>query len=297
MFTDQRLTEAYKNAKVQYFDKNSKYIFFSDSHRGDDSISDEFTRNQTLMLCALNYYYKEGYTFVEAGDGDELWEHPQFKHIRTAHTDIFTIMKQFYDDKRFIMLYGNHNIFLKNKQYVKHNYYYYYDEYTDQVEELFYGIKPMEGLLLIEKETGQKILVIHGHQGDLMNDQFWIVNMLLLRYFWRFMHLVGFRNPSSPAKNIHKRHKVERNYTKWIAKHGIMLICGHTHRMKFPKEGQLPYFNSGCCIHTKGITGIEIVDNQIMIVQWRVVANSKGNLEIKRSVIRGPEPIANYYNK
>ncbi|HHX56202.1 MAG TPA: serine/threonine protein phosphatase, partial [Clostridiales bacterium] len=96
MFTDFKLTSAYKNAKVKYFDKNSKYIFFSDIHRGDDSVSDEFARNQLVLLYALNYYYDRGYTYVEVGDGDELWKHREFRHIRLAHSDIFEAMKKFY---------------------------------------------------------------------------------------------------------------------------------------------------------------------------------------------------------
>ena len=71
MFTDKRLTEAYKKARVEEFDENSKYIFFSDSHRGNGNISDEFTRNRNIFLHALKYYYNHGYTYVEAGDGDE----------------------------------------------------------------------------------------------------------------------------------------------------------------------------------------------------------------------------------
>ena len=131
------------------------------------------------------------------------------------------------------MLYGNHNIFLRNKRYVKKNLYYYYDEYTQDIHDLFKGITPYESLVLKQKYSKQKILVVHGHQGDLMNDQLWLINMILVRYFWRFMNLIGFQNPSSPAKNHFKRHKVEKNYKKWIKRHKIMLICGHTHRPKF----------------------------------------------------------------
>ena len=130
MFTDRRLTEAYNNAKVEYFDNTSKYIFFSDLHRGDDSVSDEFCRNQSLFLHALDYYFNQGYVYVEAGDGDELWEYPKFKHIRLAHSDVFLVIKKFFDDKRLVLLYGNHNIYLKNKAFVKKNYYNYYDEYN-----------------------------------------------------------------------------------------------------------------------------------------------------------------------
>ena len=113
MFTDKRLMDAYKSAKVEYLDENSRYIFFSDCHRGDDSASDEFTRNQSILLHALTYYFEQGYVYVEVGDGDELWEYSDFKNIRLAHSGIFLAIKKLYDDQRFIMLYGNHNIYFR----------------------------------------------------------------------------------------------------------------------------------------------------------------------------------------
>jgi UDP-2,3-diacylglucosamine pyrophosphatase LpxH len=295
--TDKRLTKAYKNAMVQYFDENSKYIFFSDSHRGDDSVSDEFARNQNLFLHALDYYYNNGYIYVEAGDGDELWEYPKFKYIRIAHSDVFTTLKKFYKKQRLIILYGNHNIYLKNIDYVHKNYDHYYDEYEQKTKRLFHGIIPIEALVLKSKNTGQKILIVHGHQGDFINDQFWMISKFLMRNFWRYMHVVGFHNPSSPAKNLVKRHKIERNYNKWIAKHKIMLICGHTHRPKFPKQYELPYYNTGCCINTRGITGIEITDNHIIMVEWRIRSDKEGRLLIERNIKRGPEPIEKYSKK
>jgi hypothetical protein len=294
MKTEKRLTRAYKNAKIEYFDKKSKYIFFSDTHRGDDSVSDEFTRNQNVFLHALNYYYKEGYKYIEVGDGDELWEYKEFKHIRLAHTDIFITLKKFYDAGRLIMLYGNHNIYLKSRHFVRDNYYNFYDEYKQERVELFRGLVPLEALILKQKETKQEILVLHGHQGDFMNDQLWYLAMLLLRYFWRYMHIVGFENPASPARNLYKRHKVEKVYNKWIERHKMMLICGHTHRQKFPKEDDLPYFNTGCCIRTRGISGIEIINGEILMVDWRIAADDNGVLHMLRTVVRGPEPIEKY---
>lgn len=294
MKTDKRLTDAYKNAKIEYFDKNSRYIFFSDVHRGDDSVSDEFTRNQNLFLHALNYYYKQGYKYVEVGDGDELWEYPTFKHIRLAHTDVFIVLKKFYDANRLTMIYGNHNIYLKSKRFVSENYYNFYDEYNQERVELFKGLDPKEALILKNKNSGQEILIVHGHQGDFMNDQGWVLSMLLMRYFWRFMHIVGFENPASPARNLYTRHKVEKAYNNWIEKHKMMLICGHTHRQKFPKANDLPYFNTGCCIRTRGICGIEIINGEILMVDWRIAADDDGNLKIRRTVVRGPEPIEKY---
>lgn len=291
MKRDASLTRAYKRAVVKEFDSSSKYVFFSDCHRGDDSVSDEFARNQAIVLSALKYYYDQQFIYVEAGDGDDLWEHQNFKYIRSAHMDVFTLLKKFFDENRFYMLYGNHNIYLKDKYYVRRNYYFFYDEYKEKYEKLFYKLRPIESLLLRQKDTNQEILVVHGHQGDLLNDQFWVISMLGVRYFWKFMHLVGVRNPASPAKNQLKRHKMEKLYCKWLQTHNVILICGHTHRMKFPKKKELPYFNSGCCVHTKGITCIELEDNKISLIQWRVLADDEGKMQVVRKVIQGPELI------
>lgn len=180
MFTDKRLTAAYTNAKVEYFDKDSRYVFLSDMHRGDDSVSDEFTRNQHIVCHALDYYYNNGYTYVEVGDGDELWEYSEFKHIRLAHKDIFIALRKLFADNRLIMIYGNHNIFLRDKNYMRKNYYRYYDEYNQELCDLFTSMKPEEALILKSKRTNQEILIAHGHQGDLMNDQLYLINLFFL---------------------------------------------------------------------------------------------------------------------
>lgn len=73
-----------------------------------------------------------------------------------------------------------------------------------------------------------------------------------------------------------------------------MIICGHTRRPKFSEPDELPYFNSGCCIHTKGITGIEMAGGNIMLVSWRIRAETDGNLRIERNIVRGPIPIEEY---
>lgn len=291
---EKRLTEAYKNAKIEYFDNNSKYIFFSDCHRGECTPSDEFAKNQNIFLFALEYYYKNGFTYVEAGDGDELWEHSNFKHIRLAHDEVYSQLKRFFDDNRLIMMYGNHNIFLKFKEFVENNYYKFYDDYNEEEVELFPGLIPYEAVVFKHKDTGQEILTIHGHQGDRMNDIFWRFNMLTVRYFWRFLHSVGFINPASPVRSAEKIHKIERIYSNWIEKNKIMIICGHTHRPHFPKANELPYFNDGSCVRAYGIQGIEIEDGKISLIEWRLKPNPPGDLHIKRKILRGPEPIENF---
>lgn len=294
MFTDRRLTEAYEKARVEEFDDNSKYVFMSDVHRGDGSLSDEFTRNRDIYLYALQHYYRNDYTYVEAGDGDEMLEYSNFEHTKNAHPAVYDTIKKFFDEDRLVKIYGNHDIFLKYPSFVKKNYYTNYDEYNEVFFDFLKGLEPVEALVLKHKQTGQEILTVHGHQGDAPNDQFWRLTMLSLKYFWRFLHAFGIRNPSSPVKNVSKRHKVEKNYNKWIEKHKMMLICGHTHRFKYPKKKDHPYFNTGCCIYPTIITAIEIKNGAIQLVRWKVNATRNGVLNIEREIMRGPEPVSEF---
>lgn len=294
MLTNERLTKAYQHALLIPFSTCDSFVFFSDLHRGDDSISDEFVRNQTLVLHALNYYFEEGFTYVEAGDGDELWEYIDFKTIRYAHADVFSLLKKFYQAKRFYLLYGNHNISLKNKAYVKRAYASFYDDNKQKRISLFPSLMVHEALVLKARDSGKELFVVHGHQGDFMNDQLWFVTKLLLRYFWRYLHVVGFHNPASPAKNLFTRHKVEKAYKKWIRTHKKILLCGHTHRQHYPKPGELPYFNTGCCIRSKSISCIELKNNELALIDWRIHPDKDGTLKVTRSVVCGPKNIDSF---
>lgn len=294
MQTMLRLSSAYKDARVEYFSANSKFIFFSDCHRGNGGLSDEFSKNQNIFLYALDHYYENGFVYVEVGDGDELWEHPRYKHVINAHYDVFTTLRKYHDSGRLIMLYGNHNMYLNDPVYVENNLYTYYNEFLDITVDCLQGIKPCEALLLKNRETGQEILTVHGHQGDFPNDQFWLFSMFSLKYFWRHMHALGFKNPASPVTNLGKQHKIEKNFNKWIAKHKMMLICGHTHRIKYPKNEDLPYFNTGGCITPTCITGIEIIGGFIQLVMWSTQYNEDGLLQMKKQILRGPDPISNF---
>lgn len=294
MFTMRRLSDAYKGAMRMTFNKSSKFVFFSDVHRGDNSLSDEFAHNQNIYYFALQHYFKEGFTYIEVGDGDELWEHSKFEVIRYAHSDVFMLLRKFYDDNRFIMLYGNHNMAFKHPHLTEKHLFSFYDEYESFFNVLFPNITVHEAVVLQDEDTSGEIFVVHGHQGDFINDQIWPVLKVLNRYFWRYFHIIGFKNPASPAKNAHKRHKIEINYSKYIKKYKKMLIVGHTHRPKYPRENELPYFNTGCCIHPRNITGLEIENGEISFIEWRIIPEDNGVLQIKRRVVRGPRPLTDF---
>jgi UDP-2,3-diacylglucosamine pyrophosphatase LpxH len=276
------------------FDDRSKFVFFSDVHRGDDSLSDEFARNRHIYYHALSHYYRDDFTYVEVGDGDELWENGLFRRIYNSHSVTFELLKKFHAAHRLYMLYGNHNMQLKNPAYVENNMHIVYDDYLETEEALFPDLHVHEALVLKHRETAQEIFVVHGHQGDLMNDQLWRVSYVLVRFFWRRLHFAGIHYMSSPARNREKRHRLEKHFRKWNLANGVGIICGHTHRPKFPSPGEPAYFNCGCCIQPRGIHCLEIVYGKICLVTWRMHSKRDGSLYIKRSIIKGPESLINF---
>lgn len=294
MWTDRRLTEAYRSARVERLDDDSRYVFISDCHRGDGSLSDEFARNQNIYIHALDHYYQNGFVYVEVGDGDELWEHRHFKHVKEAHFEVFEIIKRFFDDDRLILLWGNHNNYLRDPSYVQRNYFVYYDEQTETTHDFMVGVEPREALVLKHDTTGQEIFVVHGHQGDFSNDQAWLPTMISVKYFWHYMHAFGLHNPASPVRNAYKRHKIEKNFSKWIVEHRTALICGHTHRLKYPRSTEPPYFNTGSCIYPSSVTAIEIEGGHILLARWRIRVNADGILQVERDVVRGPDPLERF---
>jgi UDP-2,3-diacylglucosamine pyrophosphatase LpxH len=294
MRTRSRLDQVFANAFPVPFDEKSKFVFFSDQHRGDDSLSDEFGRNKHIFNHALEYYYENDFTYVEVGDGDELWEHSNFEHIRSAHAKTFDMLKKFFDAGRLLMIFGNHNMLFKHQRNVEKYLYHVYDEYLGETIDLFPGINVHEALILKHRKTGQEVFVVHGHQGDLLNDSLAWVSYLLIHFLWRFMHLIGVKYAASPAKSRRKRHKVEKNFTKWNQAHDIILICGHTHRPKFPHVGEEAYFNCGCCMHPRGITCLELMYDQIILVNWSVATKRDGSMYIKRTAVQGPESIEHF---
>lgn len=294
MQTMKRLLRAYENAFKMTFSNDDKFVFFSDVHRGDNSLSDEFAHNQNIYSHAIRYYYDQMYTYMEVGDGDELWEHSHFKNVVDGHSDVYIQLRQFYEANRLYLLYGNHNMDFKYPNYVKSHLHQYFDEYKDTYEPLFTGIKVHEAIVLTHAETNKEIFVVHGHQGDFINDHIWPITKFINRHFWHYLHIVGFTNPASPSKNRHKRHKIEKNYTRWITKYQKMLIVGHTHRPKFPSDGEEPYFNTGSCIHPRHLTCIELEEGFIALVEWRIRPNEEGLLMIERKVVVGPEPVSKF---
>ena len=291
-----RLSKIFSSADIVKFDDTSKIVIVSDCHRGDGNLADNFSKNQNIYFYALTYYYKNGFTYIEIGDGDELWEIKKMADIKQEHSHVFWLLAKFFKENRLYFLYGNHDMVKKDDKFVKENLYEYFDENTGKDKDLFKGIKIHEGLVLSYRGTEDKILLIHGHQCDLINDTFWKVSRFLVRYLWRPLESYGVNDPTRTAKNYKKKEMVEKRLIRWVKKEKHILISGHTHRPMFPSIEEAPYFNDGSCVHPRCITAIEIKNGEIMLVKWWVKTKGDGSLFIDRDILVGPTKLKDYFN-
>lgn len=290
------ISQIFKTAEQIPFDDSSKIILMSDCHRGDGSWSDDFSRNQNLFFSALMYYYKRNYTYIELGDGEELWQ-SNITDIKNEHSDVYWLMSKFYKEGRLFSLYGNHDIEKKKVSFVKDNFSFLYDEREKKDISLFENIKIQEGLILNYTVTGDKILLIHGHQADFFNNKMLVISRFLVRYFWKPLEIFGVNDPTSPAKNYKKKKNVGNKLRKWSEKEKHMLIAGHTHKPVFPEVEQPLYFNDGSCVHPRCITGIEIADGFIILVKWCIITRNDGTLYVVRKILAGPRKLKDYFLK
>jgi len=287
------LDSAYKKAKILKINKDSKLIMFSDLHKGDNSYADDFSHNMFVYEHALNNYYEKDYTYIELGDGVELWENYSFEPIYNAYKSTFELKQKFYDQQRLHLIWGNHDMIFRDPMAVEKIMYQVFKPKNIRQKEALYDLQYHESILLEIENTDKKIFLIHGHQADWFNYRFWKMSRFFVRYFWRpIQKQFGVKDPTSPAKNNKTLLRVEEKLKTWMLKNNNqMVIAGHTHRPRFPDPGLLPYFNDGSCVHPNSIIGIEIENLEISMVKWHI---SGPENHIVKTILAGPKDVHLY---
>jgi hypothetical protein len=116
-----------------------KYLIFSDIHR--DTAADQrgpfqfgsmdhFSVHRQLYLDVLTHAHDQGYTVIEAGDGEELWfirdfeQHQGAAHllqqVLATHAAIYDKLAELYEDGRYVRLIGNHDSHLRTPSVFQH---------------------------------------------------------------------------------------------------------------------------------------------------------------------------------
>lgn len=292
-----RLSRAFQKAPILPLGPCSRYVLISDCHRGNGTWGDNFLKNQNLYFTALKHYYAQGYTYIELGDGDELWENRRMSQIIEIHNNVFWLLSLFYRQGRLYLLYGNHDMEKKRPGYSDQVCNTFFSTDSQCHQPLFPGLTFYEGLILEQRGQGQcgqgqRLYLTHGHQADPLNSTFWRLARFLVRYFWQPLEHFGVLDPTSAAKNYTHKDKVEQRLTDYAQKTGHILITGHTHRPRLSIEA--PYFNTGSCVHPRCITCIEIERMAMTLVKWSMTTRADSTLYVAREIIAGPVPLTQF---
>jgi predicted phosphodiesterase len=294
-----------KKGLVIEFNAKDKFIILSDQHKGARDGADIFALAEKNYLKALEYYHNHGFFYVNLGDSEELWENLLIT-VKRHNKATFNAEKRFLHQKRFVKIFGNHDLYWDN------------DPLAPLNLKKIYGqpVTINEGLILktgIGKKT-ISIYMTHGHQGDLQSDGNWFSKWFVSTIwapFQSYLHI----NPNTPSTNDQLKTLHNRIMYDWSSRQkDTILITGHTHQPVFKsfthleqlydelekakdkndtaaitelqalvnklkqKGDRMPdfkgyldtYFNSGCCCFDDGdITGIEIEGHIIRLIKWR----------------------------
>lgn len=290
-----RMSHSFDCAPVLPLNQNSRYVLFSDCHRGCANSNDNFLKNQHLYFSALRHYYQNGFTYIELGDGDELWENRSMEQIIEVHNNVFCLLSKFAQRNRLFLIYGNHDMVKKKNSYSKCHCSCCFCTETQQMQPLFSDMKYYGGIIL-EDISGLRLYLTHGHQADLLNSVFWKLSRFLVRYVWKPLEHIGVLDPTSAAKNHHRKTLTEQRLSSWANERQQILISGHTHRPRLGNADSF-YFNTGSCIHPSCITCIEIQNRALTLCKWTVDTRFDRTLYVTREVLSEPLFLREYnYN-
>lgn len=266
-----RIEKSFSKALRLSFPRLPKLVIMSDCHRGIGTWADNFLRNRPIYTAALKHYAQENFTYIELGDGDELWENRRFADVYNTHQEIYQLLQKFHDENRLFMVFGNHDRVKENGAYLWKG---------------LSGAIPFYESIIIESPGIPPLCMFHGYQGDHMNDELWKITRWMVRYLWRPLELRGVKDPTSAAKNYTKVRKIEESFIDYSCRKQCILIAGHTHKPALMKTDCGMYFNCGSCVHPSAITAIEIQNQTASLVKWSVCATPDMGLYVCREILK-----------
>lgn len=295
-----------KGLVLQTYPDSAKFIIFSDEHKGAGDLADDFYLARPNYNAALNYYFEEGFNFINLGDCEELWECTPEAVVRTNRETLLAEAK-FLTASRYYRIFGNHDLEWS------------YTIQQNQFLRPLFGesLKVYEGIVLAMPYMGKEfsILLTHGHQGDIKSDgnafSKWVVAAIWTP-IQRYLEIN--LNSLSDSFGLVDRHNIIMS--DWSGTQpNLVLISGHTHKPVFASMDHIDrlkkeklaaekandgvmakaiqlkidkrmseysgkysdkkfphpsYFNSGCCCFEDGdITGIELEGGFIRLVKWK----------------------------
>jgi len=232
MSIESKLDQILVNSPVIEIDETFKGLFVSDLHLGIGDEADDFQANNLLFLAIMADYLSKGFRIFCLGDIYDLWENPDFEDIQKTYPETCDLLVTKTD-----RLKGNHD-----------------------------GRLILPQSYVLQKSTDEKILLVHGHQGDFFCDEGYPFGEFISRYIWRNLQMVGFKDPTTAQKDKNpKKHEFTRvAFHDWAWSRKQIIIFGHIHSA----ESDPPYYwNCGSWVGDGG-QGVNIIGDRISLVKF-----------------------------
>ena len=224
---------------------NTKYVVLSDLHLGAGGNNDNSLKNNLFLFTALKYYYENRFTVILNGDTFDLAE-SSLNKIEKAHEDIMWILQELYERDQLVILKGNHDASLKEKNL--------------KIRPFSYSKKTipfLSNITIYDYANLDDYIIMHGHQNSFFYTFLNPAVTLLIRYLWAPLERFLLKDPTSEEFNSNER--MEKDFEI----EGKIVIVGHSHSLTIHPN----FINEGCGIFPRCITALELTPNPVP-VKW-----------------------------
>lgn len=259
----------FKNSRKNclFLDSN-KVVALSDWHLGAGTYDDEAMKNNLFLFQALKYYCDNDYKVIMLGDTFELARNKNIEDIKCVHDDLMWLFKEIYKKGNLIIVKGNHDAYLKEKNLEQR-----FDTYTKKNIEFLKGVKLYNSVLL-----NGKTLFVHGHES---NWKFHGIANRVTNFICRhdIFHSEKWfvDDPTKTSLGYEKADKTDKIIKSYADKCEFVIIAGHTHSVKMMNN----YYNTGAGILNRCISCVEVIDNIPKNYKWSFVLDNE-NVKVKR---------------
>ena len=298
-FSTKVLIDLYHSAPVIEMSPKDKIVIFADLHMGDGSVLDDFRRNSEFFKTILSgYYLKRGFRLILNGDVEDLQKF-SYESIKEKWAEIYAVFDEFDRKGDFFKNIGNHDELLYQRKsdgdqhrgirlkfmdndifvfhghqvqrlYMKHNYLAYF-----VVRYLLKTLRIKNKTAAYDSEkrfkverrvydfsSRHKIVSIIGHTHRPLFESMSKINYLKFNIELLVRKYPTASKPEKEKIEIKVREfktELERCYSKGQ----------YLHSSIYNVSIAIPcLFNSGCVIGKRGMTAIEIGNEQISLVHW-----------------------------
>ena len=240
-----------KGLVIPFDPYTGKFIVFSDQHKGRRDGADDFIQAEPNYLAALDYYNQQDFCFINLGDSEELWENNLWQ-VKRKNKATFEAEKKFLAKKKYIKVFGNHDLFWDNDPFAGWQLRSIFKEkikiYEGVVLQMVVGspesiISSSQLSVISDQHSAQQqavatntsltIFLTHGHQGDAQSDGNWFSKFFVAK-IWAPLQALLRINPNTPAYDAEKKTLHNDIMYQWSAmQKKMLLVTGHTHQPVF----------------------------------------------------------------